>query len=154
MKRRASRRSATILPSALVAVQLLNFAGCGGETDGRPREAISGTVSLDGRPLPDGSIQWIPASAREGTVGGAPVKDGKFSINRQEGLAPGAYRVVISSGGGGGGASGTPGEAPGLLDAANTPKDLIPARYNTKSTLKAEVKVGDPNTFDFPLTSR
>jgi hypothetical protein len=154
MQCRAFTRSASILPSILVSLPLLGLAGCGEEAVGRPREAISGTVTLDGRPLPDGMIQLIPTSAREGTVGGAAVKDGKFSIKRQEGLAPGEYRVVINSRGESGGAATHPDEAPGLVEPSDTPRDLIPARYNTDSILKAEIKTGAPNTFDFPLKSK
>jgi hypothetical protein len=32
-------------------------------------------------------------------------------------------------------------------------KELLPAKYNAKTTLKAEVKAGEANKFDFPLTS-
>ncbi|MDR3635646.1 MAG: carboxypeptidase-like regulatory domain-containing protein [Isosphaeraceae bacterium] len=147
-------RSALNLPSAIVVLQLLSLAGCSGESDGLPREPISGTVSLDGQPLADGIIQLIPASRQEGTAGGAVVKDGKFSIERRKGLAPGAYRVVISSSLSRGEAAETPGEAPGPVKPSDTPKDLIPSRYNAKSTLKAEVKPGVSNTFDFPLKSQ
>jgi hypothetical protein len=154
MQRRAFKRSATLLASALLGLPFLSFAGCGQQTDGPLREAVSGSVSLDGQPLPDGLIQLIPTSAREGTVSGAVVKDGKFSIERQKGLAPGEYRVVINSGGRGGDVPKPLEEAPGLLDASNTPKDLIPPQYNTNSTLKAEVKASAPNTFDFSLKTK
>ena len=33
-------------------------------------------------------------------------------------------------------------------------KDPIPAKYNTKSELTAEVKAGVPNTYDFPLVTK
>jgi hypothetical protein len=154
MQRRESTRSASIVPSTLVLLPLLGFAGCGEEAVGPPREAVSGTVSLDGRPLPDGVIQLIPTSAREGTMGGASVKDGRFSIKRHEGLAPGGYRVVIHSSVGGGDASRILDEAPGLLSSSDSPRDLIPAQYNTNSTLKAEIKAGTANTLDFSLKSK
>ncbi|MDR3632587.1 MAG: hypothetical protein P4L84_02055 [Isosphaeraceae bacterium] len=154
MHRRPFIEFASILPAGLAALLLLTFAGCGEEQDGQPREAVSGTVSLDGQPLPDGMIQWIPSTAREGSVGGAAVKDGKFSIVRQEGLAPGAYRVVINSAAAGGATAPAPDEPPGLLNGPSTSKDVIPPQYNTKSTLKAEIKAGVPNLFDFSLKSK
>jgi hypothetical protein len=147
-------RSASILPSSLIALQLLGFAGCGDDAGGPPREALSGTVNLDGRPLPDGVIQLIPTSAREGTVGGASIKDGTFSIDRREGLAPGEYRVVINSRAGGGSPARTPDEAPGLLEASDSARDLIPAQYNTNSTLKAVIKAGTPNAIEISLKSK
>jgi hypothetical protein len=151
MHRRAFSRPASILATTLVALSMLGFAGCGEqETDGRNLLALSGTVSLDGEPLPDGMIQWIPTSSREGTFSGAVIKDGKFSIDRKEGLAPGGYRVEINRNVGGADPSKTADGPPGLLEPSDAPKNLIPAKYNTNSILKAELKAGTPNTFEFP----
>ena len=33
-------------------------------------------------------------------------------------------------------------------------RETLPAKYNTKSTLKADVTKGGKNAFDFPLTSK
>jgi hypothetical protein len=33
-------------------------------------------------------------------------------------------------------------------------REILPAQYNIKSTLKADVTKGGKNVFDFPLTSR
>lgn len=160
MHRRSFPGPASILALALapllVALPLLGLAGCGEQpaADGRTLEALSGTVSLDGAPLPDGMIQWIPTSPRAGTFVGAAIKDGKFSIDRREGLAPGNYRVEINRSVGGADASKLAAEPPGLIETADAPRNLIPARYNTDSTLKAEVKAGTPNTFEFALRSK
>jgi len=129
------------------AALVMTFGGCSEKSDGLPREAVSGTVTLDGQPLQKGLIQFLPSSQKEVMSGGAVIDGGKFSIARNEGLLPGTYRVEISS------STGLepppPGEPPGPAKA--TAKDLIPEQYNLKSTLTAEVKAGGANTFEFPL---
>jgi hypothetical protein len=116
--------------------------GCSSDPEGPPREGVSGTVSLDGQPLEQGSIQFLSG----GTSGGSAIAGGKFSIAREQGLSPGSYRVVINSGEG----STVPeGEMPGTTRL--THKELVPKQYNEKSTLTAEVKAGGPNVFEFTL---
>ena len=118
--------------------------------DNLPREAISGMVTLDGQPLPKGTIQFRPAS-QEATAAGAMIDDGRFTIPRGQGLVPGKYKVQIDSRED----AGTPlaqGELPGAPDVSKKkPAALIPARYNTKTELTAEVKSGGPNDFPFDL---
>jgi hypothetical protein len=122
--------------------------GCGGGGgDNLPRQEVSGTVTLNGQPLADGTIQLMPMSQEQGTLAGGEVKDGKFSIDRTAGPVPGGYKVMIFSAGGAAPAS--TGEMPG--QAPPPPKELIPPQYNSASTLNVEVKAEGPNTFDFPL---
>jgi hypothetical protein len=138
--------------NALKGILLLCLAGCGGGEDtgdGLAREAVSGTVTLDGKPLSGAVIQFVPNDPN--TPGGtsAEIGDGKFELPVGQGPVAGTYRVVITTRMGPEvDASQPPGEAP------KPKKDPIPAKYNTKSTLTAEVKAGVPNTFDFPLATR
>ena len=119
--------------------------------DALPREAISGTVTLDGQPLPKGTIQFRPASQAEATASGGMIDEGRFALPRGEGLVLGKYRVQIDSRED----TGAPlagGELPGApVVSKKKPAALIPARYNTKSELTAEVKSGGPNDFPFDL---
>jgi hypothetical protein len=124
------------------------LGGCGGADDDLPRQALSGTVTLDGQPLELGIIQFQPSSAQEPLPAGAEIKDGTFTIARDEGPTPGNYRVFITSSGGKKPPTpaGTSGEKmPGIMP------DLIPAKYNSNSTLTVKVEADKPNTFDFPL---
>jgi hypothetical protein len=43
---------------------------------------------------------------------------------------------------------------PGRPTRTARPKELIPAKYNAQSELKAEVKKGGPNEFTFTLVSK
>jgi hypothetical protein len=131
-----------------------SVTGCGGATDTLPREAISGTVTLDGQALPKGVLQIVPAKQNEGTPCGSLIQDGKFAIARAQGPVPGEYVVMINSNEGGSEASGAPAGAPGPVATADRPKELIPAEYNTSSKLTAQVKAGGPNTFEFALKSK
>ncbi len=124
-------------------------AGCSSDADELAREAVSGTVTFDGQPLERGAITFVP-EGQVPTQGGASITDGKYSIAKSEGLVAGNYNVAITS---------PLGDAEKAKDAVTNapgmppkpPKDLIPAQYNKKSTLKAEVKAGASNVFDFNL---
>ena len=134
---------ALVLPLAVLAAAA---AGCGGG-DGLPRQSVSGKVTFGGQPLEKGTIQFVPddPNMKDPTSGGAPILDGSYAIGSEMGLVPGKYKVSISSPTGGA----AQGDAPGSASAM--PKELIPSQYNTASTLSADVKAGQSNTFDFPL---
>jgi hypothetical protein len=152
----------------------LALIGCGPDwVDDLPREAISGRVTVDGAPLARGTIAFRP-TADLPTPAMVPVDGGSYSIPRAQGLVPGSYEVSIL-------ASEDPVPAekfddpPGLATRKQTeatdsiqrakrfggasgktgasPNQRIPARYNTATTLSAEVKKGSSNSFDFVLTS-
>jgi hypothetical protein len=133
-------------------VLLASLAGCGGgATDDLPRQPVSGTVSLDGRPLARGYIQFQPLG-EQGVAAGGDVTDGKYGIDLAQGPIPGEYKVIISSAGASGPSSAEPPPPPGA--PTMPPPDPIPARYNTESTLTAKVEAGRPNKFDFSMTSK
>jgi hypothetical protein len=128
----------------------LSLAGCG-RGDNLPRQALSGTVTLDGQPLALGVIQFQPSSPAEPLPAGAEIKDGKFRIPREDGPTPGNYRVFINS-------SGpkrelTKAESSGEKMPGLAP-ELIPEQYNTKSNLTAKVEADKDNTFEFALKSK
>jgi hypothetical protein len=133
------------------------FAGCSGGADDLPRQAVSGTVTLGGRPLAQGRIQFEPSSPEAMTPAGGEIKDGAFTIPRDQGPTPGDYRVMITSSGSrtsevdtSPGAEPPPGSKAKLPDIGPSP-ELVPRQYNSKTTLTAKVEAGKTNTFDFPL---
>ena len=147
------------VPVLLLATLLL---GCG---PGNPlgRRAISGSVSLDGAPLDQGSIEFAPQETRGGVGTGAMVLNGQYQIPTLKGLPPGKYVVRISSAEPreessskrptGPPGSGTPGPAaPAGFDMTEIKRDRIPARYNAESQLVVEVTEEGENKFDFKLT--
>jgi hypothetical protein len=136
---------AGMLGMALVVAAL---SGCGGgEDDGLDRQAVSGTITMGGKPLEKGTVQFLPdgGDAAKAIGGGAPIADGSYTIPSESGLPPGNYLVSISSPAGGADLGAGPGSA------ARLPKETIPSQYNTATTLKAQVKSGERNTIDFEL---
>jgi hypothetical protein len=116
---------------------LTSLTGCSGSKD-KP-VSVSGTVDLDGKPLPEGTVTLV------GEGGTAPtkfdVKEGKF-----EGMAsPGKKRVEIRAF-----KIGKPTKmATEVIEA--TPENYIPAAYNTESKMTAEGGAGgglNPSKFD------
>jgi hypothetical protein len=132
------------LRSAFLA--FLFGTGCGEPSDNFPRELVLGKVTFDGRPLEAGMILFLPTAAEGKTQASGLIRDGKYDIPRREGPVPGTYRVVITASAGN---AAPPAGAPGK--ELPMPKELIPARYNTKSDLKVEVKKGGENQFNFDL---
>jgi hypothetical protein len=141
------------ISAASIAYFLLNIVGCG-DGDSLPREAVSGTVAVEGKPLKTGLITFLPASSEVTTQGGGPVVEGKYTVSRNQGLVPGKYKVVISS------PEDTPEKFTDTAFNNNAPgmppipaKEVIPAQYNNKSLLTAEVTSGGKNVFEFNLTA-
>lgn len=70
--------------------------GCG---DGRPaRVTVSGHVLIDGKPLNQGNIKFVPEGARPSA--GTVAEDGSFTLtcyDGNDGVVPGKHRVQISA---------------------------------------------------------
>ena len=129
----------------MLAGCLLLLAGC---RDGQ-RQASEGTVTLDGQPLSEGTITFLPQSGTAGPTAGGTITMGRFSVPAEKGTFSGAFRVEIT-------AQRKTGRrinsdtAAGMVDQR---EQFLPARYNRESQLTAEVKPG-PNQFEFKLTSK
>jgi hypothetical protein len=107
---------------------------------------VTGTVTLDGQPLPRGSIALIPIPGTPGPGGGGGINnEGKYEIT--QGLRPGKYRVEIRS---------TITLERKVMDPnmptalVNDEAEVIPEKYNTNSSLIREVKPG-AQVLDFDL---
>jgi hypothetical protein len=127
-----------------------SIAGCGGgATDDLPRQAVSGKVTMDGKPLDGARITFQPAG-ETGTPAGGEINGGEYSIPKEDGPPPDTYAVRITTKN----TTSTtdPNAMPG--DPPPVPKEKIPPKYNTKSALNATVKKEGPNTFDFELKSK
>lgn len=115
--------------------------GCGG----KPSE-VSGTVTLDGKPLERGLVGFTPLNG--GMRASGPIEsDGSYTLstNRDAGLEPGEYTVsVVSREPGPPATSGPP--IPGPF--------ITPQHYasDTTSGLKFTVERGS-NTIDLELTA-
>jgi hypothetical protein len=134
-------------PRCLLALLLgvVVIAGCG---DANARQAVTGTVSFQGRPLDQGRIYFAP-TAEGVSEAGATIEDGKYSIPGDVGLVPGTYKVSIFSYDRTG-AKVSSDEVPGDPGAAQF-KERIPEQYNKQSKLTAEITASGRNVFNFAL---
>jgi hypothetical protein len=122
-------------------------AGMVGCADRKPkRYAVSGEVRFQGKPLDQGGITFLGEDLALGS-GWAAIKDGKYSIPAKEGLLAGRYKVSVASADPRSKAP-DPDSPPGYLPL---PKDRIQPKYNSQTTLSADVRAEGPNTFNFEV---
>jgi hypothetical protein len=117
-----------VLAGALV----ICAGGCGGES---PAD-VSGSVVVDGKPLPEGEIIFEAADGSKTPVGGT-VKDGHYEVK----VLPGAKKVKIN-------ASRPPKKADPMFGFAPT-EVMLGEEYNTKTKLTADIKPGKNEGVDF-----
>lgn len=125
----------SLVSFSLLALCLGLLTGCG------PAEAeVSGAVLMDGQPLKEGDIIFQEAD-NSITPASGKIVDGKYTLR----VLPGSKVVRINA------------SRPPLIpdkvmgDAAREP--MIAEEFNTKSTLKADVKAGKHQGVDFKVKS-
>lgn len=112
----------------LVAVSLGN--GCGSQR-GPAKITIRGTVTLDGQPLPEGQVVFIPDDPVLGAAGGTIV-DGRFTVTTYKG--PHKVEVHCMK------QVSRPVRPGGRPEDGITFVGIIPPRYNEKTTLTFDVQ--------------
>ncbi|WP_435020151.1 hypothetical protein TA3x_001673 [Tundrisphaera sp. TA3] len=136
------------LALALAGPILTMAPGCG-PADPYQRVAVSGKITVDGRPLESGQIGFLPIL--DGPAAQAEIAAGSYSIGRAQGPAAGPYRVEIRS------IRPTGRKVPDhdnpgqMMDET---RDAIHAIYNIQSRLQAEVKPGEAQAFDYAIDTR
>ena len=128
-------RALIVLALAIVVA----VAGCRRASD--PRVPVSGTITLDGKPLTMGFITFV--SPTEGVFESMEIKDGGF-----KGLArPGSRQVDISA------FREDPRQFRSSKPDEMPPMNFLPAKYSgASSELTADVSEKGPNTFTFGLS--
>lgn len=137
----------------MAAALAVALSGCGGG-DGLPRQAVSGEVTFEGKPLESGSITFVPTGPDQTSSAGGIIADGQYEIARNEGPTPGPYKVMIFTTSGGVEAPAEEEAAPGEFVPVSKKKAsmVLPVRYNHESELTAQVEDGGKNVFNFALT--
>ncbi len=133
-----------VIPSMMVSLTL-GFMGCT-PSDQLATVPVKGMVTFEGKPLPNGSVIFIPS-------GGGPTAEanigpgGEYALGtykKADGVPPGEYNVMVVA----------MTEQDSLeAESARGAESLIPSRYGdpSKSGLSASVKAGDPNEINFTL---
>jgi len=121
-------------------------AGC---NEASNRRGLEGTVTLDGAPLAEGSIAFVPWPETKGPPAGGPIRDGSYQVSRDGGTFVGKFSVSIK-------ASRRTGrkEHDSMGNLVDQFVQYIPRRYNRDTRLNAEVTDSGPNRFDFELDSK
>lgn len=141
MMRRLRNQVAWTIPWTLIVAAM----GCGVAN----RAAVDGYVTLDGRPVKDGSISFIPVDGNHGRAAWDKIEAGRYSISVKQGPAVGTNQVEIRW-------PRTTGKMLPAVPPAPASEQIveaIPARYNGQSELKAEIKPGQ-NEVNFLLKSK
>jgi hypothetical protein len=125
--------------SALLLCALLALCGCGASD----KTDVSGTVKLDGEPIPEGDISFVITGS--GKSGNGKITNGKYSAQ----VPPGKAKVQIN-------ASKSmplpPGEK-GMDGKTEEVRQYIPDKYNAKTELTADITGPNPS-LNFDLKSK
>lgn len=128
MNRNQLRKSAVRFCAVSLALVAFGLSGC----SDNGLLGVSGTVTFDGKPIPDGSISFMPVSGKGVTAGGE-IKNGKYSAQ----VSPGEMAVQIY-------ATNTvekqnPTQEEIERGITSDPVQYIPEEYNQQSTLRITV---------------
>lgn len=119
--------------------------GCGSGSGG---VGVTGKVTLDGAPLEKGVISFVPEST--GTPATGEIEAGSYRIKAAQGPTAGTYRVEIRA------PKNTGKQAVKPVDpdyAGEVIVESVAPKYNRDSVLKAEIRAGADNVFDFSIES-
>ncbi len=126
-----------------VPLLVIGFAlpGCGSDGPPQPeRYPVSGTVTLDGKPLETGTIYFKTVAT--GGIDGMEIHGGQFSGDAEAGerrVEISSMRTIIADMG-------------GMQSEAQV--NDIPPRYNSESNVTVNVTPEGPNDFTFEVTSK
>ncbi len=136
----------TTVSASILIVSLTTLVGCG---PGGPETAdVSGTITLDGKPLQDAEVYFSPVEGGRTAVGRTD-ESGTYELHftaSKSGAMLGAHEVAISTF-----------TEPSADDDGNSvpgKPELVPKKYRSggESALTVEVQSGS-NTLDFELDS-
>lgn len=148
-----------MLRRCLVVVTLLGFSflvGCGGSSN---KVSLSGSVTLKGKPIPDGAVILFEPVEGQGAPARSVTVDGNFKISAANGLAPGMYIVRVSTGNEPAAAPPPDTDKPLGYSGNNIPggpktdpnKPVVPPEWNEKSKQQVEVTAAGPNKFELNI---
>ena len=128
---------------------LLCFSACN-DANPQGRVAVRGNVSLEGKPIDEGSIQFesLP-EMQPNVITGGTIQKGTFSLAASDGLIPGQeYIVRIRS------MEEVPGTREKSADSMMSRpdyRDIVPPQYGKASTLTFTATKKSPNVFQIDM---
>jgi hypothetical protein len=143
-----------------VVVLAAGFAGCSGGGGREPTLVpVSGTVTLDGKPLAGASVSFVPQAGTEGAGAfGTTDAEGRYTLDHRSGkpgIEPGTYTVSFSKMGLKDGSPIPPGKTAADVEAVEqVPRQYTPGFQSTNDTpATAALVEASGGTFDFALVS-
>jgi hypothetical protein len=124
----------------LLYIAIVFLYGCGPPDPGLYK--VSGTVSFDGRPVEKGTIVFEPVDSVPGNSAGGEIHNGVFTLQSRQGKKRVSIRATRP----------IPGQWNNVMKVPAI-QQYIPAYYNSKTTLTAEVLPEGENHFEFNLAS-
>jgi len=118
---------------------------------GPQRAAASGHITLDGKPIEHGVIQFLPVAGTIGPETGGVIENGSYEIPKQRGPVVGQCRVELRASKKTGRKIQDPTGRPGVL--TDEFKEMFPTAANTDSSLVRDIK-DEPNTLDFDIRTK
>jgi len=113
-----------------------------------PHPGVSGTVTLDGQPLANATMSFLPDDDQLEPAFARTDQKGNYALQQTEAVAgamPGRYTVRITT------------YEPAVTEidpqVAGIP-ERVPTKYNIKTELAADVEQVENNVIDFPLDSK
>lgn len=132
------------VPIAGILVLALTSGGCG--TGGPEIASVEGTVTMDGKPLSNAAVVFIPENGRP--AGATTDGDGHYVLNftaGRQGAIPGNNTVRITT-------ARDPSETPDGEPIPASP-ETVPMKYNAASEMEFMVEAGKNNVANFDLAS-
>jgi hypothetical protein len=128
---------------ALAALAIATLAGCQ-QADEIVTAPVKGTITLDGKPLPNARVVFAPLGERGGPAYAVSNNQGEYELHythEKKGAVVGSCLVRINT-------------ATRPTDGDDLPPtlELVPAKYNVESTLHVEV-APEKDSYDFALVS-
>lgn len=127
------------LQSTLLLVLLLTLTGCGPST-----HLVSGTVTFDGQPIPEGHIAFVPEES--GPSAGGPITNGNYSVT----VPDGKMKVQITASK----MQQLPAGETGRYGKKEETRAYIPSKYNSNTELTLEITGSTSRDFDLKAVAK
>lgn len=141
------QRSLLVTGGRIIGLSLATLVICGCGKSGPEIASVSGRVTMDGKPLANAAVVFIPENGRP--AGATTDADGNYVLNFSQGrrgAIPGKNSIRISTQ-----RDPTPGDE--TRKGIPGSKETVPAKYNAASELSFDVEPKKRNVANFDLKS-
>ncbi|MCS7304408.1 MAG: hypothetical protein NZ602_04795 [Thermoguttaceae bacterium] len=139
------RKSLLVGLAVLWMLGLLGAIGGCGRSSGPQRVVVTGTVTYNGQPIPNGEIRFVPTGQTKGPISGASILEGKYRADGLGGVIVGTHRVEIR-------AFRADKSVPPDPHGEYPRQQYLPKKFNDQSTMEVTIPPDKgTQTFNFDL---